>query len=318
MDSLVFSLNATVPIFAVIFISYFLRQRGFLTDGFVSGADKFAFRVLLPLLLFRDIAAGRFSEQFDLRFIAFCVVATCAMFAAIWIGAELFFKDKTQIGAFTQGAYRSSLAILGVAFAQSIYGRPGLVPLMIVTVVPLYNIFAVVLLTVRSNDLAKSGSRGFGMVRLCVRGILTNTLILGILLGLPFSLLQIEFPVPVAKTIDYFAMMASPLALVTIGASFEGRKAIQKIGPTLWASAIKLLLVPGIFLTAAVLMGFRNDALVAMLAMLASPSTVTCYIMCKNMGGDAVLSSSIVVVTTALSAVTMTVFIYLLRTMGVI
>lgn len=314
MDSLIFSINATLPLFAVIFISYVLKQRGLLSDGFLSGADKFTFRVLVPVLLFRDIAAGRITEQFDLRFFLFCLAATTVMFFAVWLAAELFLKDKSSIGAFTQGSFRSSLAILGVAFAQAISGNSGMVPLMIVAVVPLYNIYSVIVLTVRSNDRA----HGQGAFKMCVRGIISNPLILAILAGLPFSLLQVDFPSAFSKTLDYFASMATPLALVTIGAGFEGRRAIKKVGPTLWATGIKLLFIPAVFLTIAYLLGFRNDALVALIAMLATPSTVTCYIMCKNMGGDAVLSSSIVVMTTALSAFTTTAFIYILRVLGAI
>ncbi len=314
MDSLLFSLNATAPIFAVIFISYLLRRRGVLPDAFLQGADRFTFRVLLPVLLFRDIAGGRISEQFDARFFVFCVAATTIMFAAIWLGAELFLKDRDSIGAFTQGAFRSSLAIFGIAFAQNIYGDAGLVPLMIVAVVPLFNIFSVIVLTVRAPDRA----HGAGAMRMCVRGILTNPLILGIVLGVPFAVFQIDFPPIAESTLNYFAAMASPLALVTIGGGFEGTKALHKLRPTFAASAIKLLVLPAVFLSAGYALGFRDQALVALLVMLGTPSTVTCYLMCKNMGGDHVLSSSIIVVTTAFSAVTLTAFLYILRAAGAI
>lgn len=314
MESLRFGLNATLPIFAVIFLSYVFKRRGLLPDSFVAGADRFTFRVLLPVLLFRDISAGRIDEHFDARFFVLCIIVTTVAFCAVWLGAELFMKEKDSIGAFTQGAFRSSLAIFGIAFAQNIYGDAGFVPLMIVAVVPLFNIYSVIVLTVR----APGRVHGSGAARACVKSIVTNPLILGILLGLPFSLLRVEFPAVVSKTIGYFASMATPLALVTIGAGFEGGKAIKKLRPTFAASAVKLLILPAVFLTLGYLCGFRGPALVALLVMLGTPSTVTCYLMCKNMGGDAVLSSSIVVVTTALSALTLTFLITILRALGAI
>lgn len=314
MDSLLFSLNATIPIFAVIFISYFLRRRGILPEAFLAGADRFTFRVLLPVLLFRDIAGGRISEQFDARFLVYCVAVTTIMFAAVWLGAELFLKERDSIGAFTQGAFRSSLAIFGIAFAQNIYGDAGLVPLMIVAIVPLFNIFSVIVLTVRAPGRAY----GAGAMRMCVHGILTNPLIIGIVLGIPFAIFGIDFPPIASKTLNYFASMATPLALVTIGGGFEGSKAIKKLRPTLVASALKLLILPAVFLTIGYALGFRDQALVALLVMLGTPSTVTCYLMCKNMGGDYVLSSSIIVITTAFSAVTLTAFLYILRAVGAI
>lgn len=313
MDSLIFSLNATVPIFAVIFISYFLKQRGFFSEAFIKGADRFTFRVLLPILLFRDIAAGKIQELFEPKFFFLCFGITVLMIGAIWVGAALFL-ERSMISAFVQASYRSSVAILGIAFAQNIYGGAGLVPLMIVAVVPLYNIAAVIVLTVYAAEPLPGSS----LAKSCIRGILANPIIQGIFIGLPFSLLQVQFPVVIEKTIGYFASMASPLALVVIGASFEGKKALQKMKPAIAASFIKLVALPAVFLPLAYHMGFRNEAMVALAIMLGSPTTVTSYIMAKNMGGDAVLSSSVIVITTAVSALTLTAVIYILRVCGAI
>lgn len=314
MDSLLYSLHATVPIFAVIFISWALRRRGFLPDAFLAGADRFVFRVLLPLLLFRDIAAGRITEQFNLRFVLFCLIGTSVMFFAVWGLAEIFLRDKSLIGAFTQASFRGSLAVMGIAFVQNMYGNAGPVPLMIVASVPLFNIYSVIVLVVRGPHEAS----GHGAVRMCLRGILTNPIILGIFAGLPFSLLSIDIPPMAAKTLDYFASMATPLALVLIGAGFEGHKALSRLRPTLWAAFLKLLALPALSLLAAYALGLREQALVSILILFGAPSTVTCYIMAKNMGGDAALSSSIIVTTTALSAFTLTFFLYVLRATGAI
>jgi hypothetical protein len=137
-------------------------------------------------------------------------------------------------------------------------------------------------------------------------------------LGVPFSLLHVTFPVIIEKTITSIAQTATPIALIVIGAGFEGRKAIKKIKPTVIASFIKLIGIAAVFLPIAVMMGFRNQELVAILIMVASPSTATCYIMAKNMDNDGVLSSSIIVLTTLLSSVTLTAWIYVLRSMGLI
>ena len=77
--------------------------------------------------------------------------------------------------------------------------------------------------------------------------IAKNPIILGILAGLIVGLLGIDFPVIVDKTVNSVAQMATPLALITIGAGFEGRKALAKIRPTIAASMIKLVIQPLIF-----------------------------------------------------------------------
>ena len=183
MDNLIFCLNATVPIFAIILLGRLLRGRHFFAPQTLADLDRLAFKVLLPILLFRDIAAGRITEQFDLKFFLFCAGITTVYFFAIWLGAAKLLPDKSMVGAFTQGAFRGSQAILGVAFVQNLYGDAGLVPLMIVASVPLYNIFSVLVLTVTAPQ--EKGIERRGVVSRTLGGIITNPIILGILAGLP-------------------------------------------------------------------------------------------------------------------------------------
>ena len=130
--------------------------------------------------------------------------------------------------------------------------------------------------------------------------------------------LGIDFPVIVDKTVNSVAQMATPLALITIGAGFEGRKALAKIRPTIAASMIKLVVQPLIFLPVAAWMGFRGEQMIAILIMLASPTTPSCYIMAKNMDNDGVLTASVIVMTTLLAAFTLTGWIFILKTVGLI
>ena len=132
------------------------------------------------------------------------------------------------------------------------------------------------------------------------------------------SLLTTSNPVIATKTISSIASLTTPLSLLSIGASFEGTKAIKKLGPTCAAAFIKLILLPVIFLPIAVHMGFREQALVAIVILCGAPSTVSGYVMAKNMGGDHVLSSSIIVLTTVLSAVTLTLTLIILRSFALI
>ena len=135
---------------------------------------------------------------------------------------------------------------------------------------------------------------------------------------MPFSLLNIALPPLVLKTVTNVAQTATPMALLAVGAGFEGRKAIKKLKPTMIATYINLVALPAIYFPFAIAMGFRESALVAILIMVGSPTTVTCYIMAKNMGNDGVLSSSIIVMATLLSSVTLTFWIFLLKSMGLI
>lgn len=316
MENFIYSINVTLPIFLVMVIGYVLKQIGMLNDNFVAVVNKFNFKVTLPFLLFRDISAVDIRAVFDLKYVLFCAIASTICFWTIWGGTKLFLKDKSMRGAFVQASFRSSAAVMGLAFIENIYGSSAMGPLMVIGSVPLYNIFSVIVLTFEGEGAGEE-SKTEKIKEACVN-IAKNPIILGILAGLVAGLLRLDFPVVVDKTINSVAQMATPLALIAIGAGFEGRKALAKICPTIVAAMIKLVIQPLIFVPIAAWMGFTGEKLIAILIMLASPTTPSCYIMAKNMNNDGVLTASVVVATTLLAAFTLTGWIFLLKTVGLI
>lgn len=316
MDSFIYSLNATVPIFAIMVLGRFFKEIGLIDDHFASIANKFVFKACLPCMLFLDLADTDIRHNFDLKYVGFCFAVTLISILGTWFLTRHLMRSKESVGAFVQGAYRSSAAILGIAFIQNIYGTSGMAPLMIIGSVPLYNIFAVIVLTLESSDAQTSQDRS--QIKKAFVNILKNPIIIGIALGLLASLVNLKLPQMMDKTIHNLAVMTSPLALIAIGVSFEGKKALAKIKPTAIASALKLCGWVILFMPLAIWLGFRDQKLIAILIMLASPCTPTSYIMAKNMDGDSVLASSIVVTTTLFSSVTLTFWIFLLRSFGLI
>lgn len=317
MENLLFSLNSTVPIFLVMVLGYFLKTIKMLGPGFVKEANTLNFKVALPALLFLDISTANIRDKWDTSYVLFCAGVTTIAFFSIWGLAKLLLKDNSLIGAFVQASFRSSAAILGVAFIQNMYGDSGMAPLMIIGTVPLFNIYSVLVLTFEANSVREDTNLSHKL-KASVVNIAKNPIILGILFGLLVSLSGLTIPTMAAKTLKSVSNLATPLALIALGAGFEGKKAIAKLKPTIAASLIKLVVLPALFLPFACLFGFGNEKLVALLIMLASPTTVSCYIMAENMDNDGVLSSSIIVLTTFLSAFTLTFWIFLLRTMQLI
>ena len=316
MSDFLFSINVTFPIFLVMVIGWVLHQIGMLDEHFVTVANRFNFKVTLPFMLFRDIASVDIWEVFDLKFVLFCAIVSTICFWSIWGLTKVFLKDKSMRGAFVQASFRSSAAVMGLAFISNIYGTSAMGPLMIIGAVPLYNIYSVIVLTFEAND--STGIDKKAKIRQAGINICKNPIILSILAGLIVGLLGIQFPTLVNKTVSNVAQMATPLALITIGAGFEGRKALAKIAPTMAASMIKLVLQPLVFLPVAAWMGFSGEKMIAILIMLASPTTPSCYIMAKSMNNDEVLTASVIVTTTLMAAFTLTGWIFLLKTLGYI
>ena len=175
MDNLVFSLNATVPIFLMMILGLFFNKIGWMDEEFANKMNKFVFRIPLPVLLFGDLAVVDIKEAWDTKFVIFCFIITLISIT-IAIGISCLLKDRSIQGEFIQGAYRSSAALLGIAFIQNIYGNSGQAPLMIIGSVPLYNIMAVVVLS-----FFKPGQKGMdkALIKKTLIGIITNPIIIG-------------------------------------------------------------------------------------------------------------------------------------------
>ena len=313
MENLIFSLNATIPVFLLMVLGMIFRRLHWIDDVFASKMNKFVFTVSLPVLLFEDLATVDFFQMWDTVFVLFCFGATAAgiMIAA---AVSLCFRKDVR-GEFIQAAYRSSAALLGIAFIQNIYGSASIAPLMIIGSVPLYNVTAVLVLT-----LFKPGQRGMDkkVIVKTLKGIAANPIIIGIVVGLIWSLLRMPLPQIAAKTVDSIGATATPMGLIAMGASFDFKKAIGHVRPTVTAAMIKLIGLCAVFLPAAAAFGFRDEKIVAILIMLGSVTTVSSYVMAKNMGHEGTLSSSVVMLTTLLSAFTVTMWLYVLRSMALI
>ncbi|MBP5595515.1 MAG: AEC family transporter [Pseudobutyrivibrio sp.] len=311
LDNLIFCLNATLPIFLLMVLGYLFKVLKIFNEGLTKGINGFVFKIALPVLVYKELATSEVEALWDGGFIIFCFVAT---FASILIGwaVAFIFKDKLVRTEFIQGTYRSSAALLGVGIATNLYGSAGMTPLMIIGAVPLYNVAAVILLTTGTNE----GKITPALIKKTLIGVITNPIIIGITLGLLRSLIPVSIILP--KTLNYVADLATPLGLMALGASFRFDEAIKKVAPTLLATLFKLIIFCGIWIPVAIALGYRHDKLVAVLIMTGSPTTVSSFVMAKSMGYDGTVSAGTVMLTTILSAFTLTLWLYILRTIGLI
>lgn len=316
MQNLIYSLNAALPVFFIMLIGWGLRRQGLLTKEFGQVADRFVFKVLLPLLLFGQVRNIDVHQNLYPSYIGFCMAVTLVSVLSVWALARRFVPEQKSVGAFTQSCYRSSAAILGLAFLNNLYGDGAVGGLMLLGSVPLYNVFAVLILTLENPAAKKEPlSRQLGRA---VAGVATNPIILGILAGLAASFLRLQLPVMVDKTISSLASITTPLALIAIGVGFEPAAALAQKKLAGIAAAVKLVVLPAVFLPLAALLGIRGPMFMGLIIMLGSPATPTCYAMAKNLGGDEVLASSTILITTMFSAITLTAWIFIWKSLGVV
>ena len=188
-------------------------------------------------------------------------------------------------------------------------------PVMIIGSVPLYNVMAVIVLS-----FFKPGQNGIdkAVLKKTFKGIVTNPIILGIVAGLLWSAIGLPFAGIPAKAVTSIGNMATPMGLMAMGATFDLKKASAKAKPAFAATFIKLVGFVAVFLPIAVAFGFRNSELIAILVMLGSATTVSCFVMARNMGHEGVISSTTIMLTTLLSAFTLTLWLYIIKSLGLV
>lgn len=314
MDNLYYSLNATMPIFLVMILGFVFRKIGLLSENLASGINKFVFKVALPTNLFIQLYDVDIFTIWDTKYVIFCFVATLISVLISW-GIAHFLRDRSVRGEVVQASYRSSASLLGMAYIENIYGSASVGSLMMIGCVPLYNVSAVIILSLMNpNNTGIDGNK----IKSSLIGIIKNPIIWGIILGFAWSLTGIHFPTIAETTVSYIGRTASPLGLLAMGAMIDFGSIMKQKGPVILSVFMKLFLFVVIFAPVAIWLGFEGEKLIALIIMLGSASTVAGFIMAKNMGHEGNVSAGSAALSTLLSSFTMTLWIWLLRSGGYI
>lgn len=304
------SANAVLPMCLVMALGYGTRRLGWIRREEISAINKIAFRIFLPCLLYYNVYCSDLSGSFDPLLMAYAVGGVLLTFGLALGYTLLTEKLPERRSVMIQGMFRSNYVIMGVPVATALLGAGelGTVSILIAVVVPLFNMLAVVVLEVFRGQRPKP---------LHVLGqIVKNPLVIASALGILTLAAGIRLPHILEQTIQNVSAIASPLQLFLLGAFFQfsGLKTYRRELVTV--SAAKLIVSPGLFLGLGALLGFRDAAFVSLLGVFASPTAVNSFTMAQQMGGDAELAGDIVVVTSAVSMLTMFLWIFLFKSLG--
>ena len=334
LSNLFFTLNAVMPIVAVIAVGYFLKWIRLFDEKFFPLLNKLCFRCLLPCLLFFNVYnVEDISEipQYG-RVCAFAVVSVLVFFGIALVLTRLTVKDDKQKGVMIQCAYRSNYAIIGISLAMSISSgdaRPVVAASILSSVsIPLFNVLAIVALSLFVTETGKKVS-----VLSILKKIVTNPLILGVATGflcllvrsciplnaqnLPCFTIRRNLPF-VYKTISMLAQSASPVALIALGGNFAF-SAVARLKYKIIAGVLaRTVLCPLVCLSAAYAFGFRGLEFPALIALYGTPLAVSTVPMTAEMGSDAELAGQLVVWTTLSSAFTLFAIIFICAQSGIL
>lgn len=312
VSDLLFSVNTVAPLLLVMLAGYVARRLRIMDDAGVKQANSAVFHIFLPVLLCMNIAGTPQGVAVDFRTLLYGLGGVFLSFLLLFAIAPRLCAQREARGVFIQGVARSNYAIYGIPLVMLMYpgAETSVAALMVVAVVPLFNVMSTVAL------VAYRGGRV--SVPAMVRGVLTNPLIIGTLLGFAMWRLHIELPRVLHTPLTMLGSVATPLALFLLGASIDFGKARANRRLLTLGVAGRLILLPLLFLGIAVLIGIRDVALATLIAVFASPTAVSSYPMAQQIGGDADFAAAQVVFTTALSSVTVFLWVLAFRLLGLL
>ncbi|MEG0753156.1 MAG: AEC family transporter [Angelakisella sp.] len=311
MDTFITTLHIILPTFLLIALGYIVRLSGTVNDEGCEQMNRVTFRIFYPAMVFYNIYTSDTDMLSNLGIISFASVSMTALFFLLMLGIPLLEKDNVRRGVLVQGIYRSSFVALGMGIVSSVYpSQTGVTAMLSAVAAPMFNVFAVIALETYSDKKIS--------IQRIVINIVTNPLIIGSVLALFMQSMELRLPAIAETVVCDLSKVATPFALMVSGAAFRFSSVGDRKRPLIMACLGKLVLVPMVFVTLAVVAGFRGVELLTLLVFFGSPNAVSSHIMAANSGADDQLAGQIVVFTTCFSAFTLFGFIYVLLSFGFI
>ncbi|MGZ8473046.1 MAG: AEC family transporter [Candidatus Deferrimicrobiaceae bacterium] len=308
-------LQAVLPVFLVIAIGAAARRFRFIGEPFIDTANRLVYYLLLPALLFYKIGTSNFREAFNAPLVIGGYAATVATFLlAVFLSRALGISPAER-GSFVQGAFRANLAYVGLPIVLSAAGDIGLRKggILLGFMVPLINSLAIVALILPHGDGKGRAGENARRIRL---QLATNPLILSSFLGIVWSMLKLPVPPLVDNTLEILSSATLPLSLLCLGGSFSFERARSGFRLAALSAGMKTLLLTAIAVALYRWMGLSGLDLRVGVIMMGCPTAVITYVMASQLKGDTDLAGTIIVLSTAASAVTISGWLYVLHVAG--
>ena len=314
INNIIFTANIVAPVFLIVILGYVLKKLNIINENFVTITSKFVFNVSLPAFIFMKLYNVDLDSVVDAGQIIYIYAGTIIIYLAVWLISKPFIKDGKNLSVFVQGAFRSNYAIVGLAIISNLYGNGGLAKatLILVFILPLYNVLAVIILTVPMRKIKKQNLK-----RTFIE-IIFNPLIIAVIIALPFAYFKLELPSMISASGSFLSDVALPMALIGIGGSLNIKNVKKASGLAFTSSTIKLIILPLILTTGAYYFGYRNADLGIMFILFSCPTAIVSFIMAEAMGCNSKLAGNIIVISTIGSVITISAAIIMLRSFGLI
>jgi predicted permease len=300
-------LNVVLPVFLIIALGFFIRRIRFVDKLFLDKISHLAYYVAVPSLLVWKIGTASFDLNFNPRLIlgSYCAVIGCGF--AAYLVARLLRLPPREVGSFTQGSFWGNMTYIGLPILLAAYGEEGLqrAGVLIGFMSPLINALAVLALI-----WPLKGAIDWKSIVDLKNALLTNPIIIACFAGLLLSYFSVPFPTFTVHFLRFLSDLALPLALISMGGNLSLEKIRKDYRATAFACLFKLLLMVagGWFLFE--WLGVKGLDFKVGVILLACPTAFSSYLLSTRLGADKSLMSSDIMVSTLLSMVTLSFWLW--------
>lgn len=303
-----------MPMFVLLTIGALAKQRRWMSEKGIFEMNNLCLKILFPCLVLRNAMSSDIGRVLNSRMLLYGFFTYLVMVSAMWVFVPRIIKKRQIAGAVIHGAYRSNL-MYGVSLAVLMYGLEDAAPASIMAsfTVPLSNVLAALLLNAFSQDRAQPLK-----LRQIVKVIATNSLVIASLTGIAIALMDITLPVSLVRSISDLGAASIPLAMIALGANINWKGALGHLRFSLPATVLKLVVFPLVFTLGGILLGLRGTALAAIYLLHATPTGFVAALFSDQTKEEGIIVGEIVVLTSALSVVTIFAGILLLKQFALI
>lgn len=304
-------ISVIMPVFLVIGFGYLATWRGGFSESAVDGLIKFTQNFAIPCLLFKAISTLDLSQSFDLVLLGSFYSGAIGGFVVGLLGAHFLFgrdwEDSVAIGFI--GLFSNSL-LLGLPITERAYGPDALDANYAIIAIhsPVCYFIGITAMEVARNR----GSSVRALPGKVLNAMFHNALIVGIVLGFAVNLGNITLPATVTEALDLVVRAALPTALFGLGGILYRYKPEGDLKTILAILAVSLVMHPTITWGLGRLGGLEAQAFKSAVLTSAMAPGVNAYVFANMYGKARRVAASAVLIGTALSIVTIWVWLAIL------
>ncbi len=304
-------LDVILPVFLVIGFGYAARWRGLFGDAQVDAVVYFTQTFAIPCLLFRAISTLDLGQSFDgALMLSFYAGAVAGFLAGLLGGRYLFGRSWEDAVAFGFSGLFSNTVLLGLPIMERAYGPQSLADNF--AIISIHAAFCYGLGITIMEVIRARGAPARDLPGKVFRAMFSNALIVGVAAGFVVNLGGIPMPVVLTDALDLMVRAALPAALFSLGGVLFRYRPAGDMRAILYVCAISLVMHPAIVWGLGTWMGLDRDAFRSAVVTAAMAPGVNTYVFANMYGTARRVAASSVLIGTALSILTVWVWLALL------